>query len=177
MTTLRFVAAQPDDLPRYLNLLEEAAVWLEARGITQWPAGQFQLSSGYYAASIARAEVHLVFAHEDLAGTLRLLPEDPVVWPEIDVEDAFYVYNLALAPGWVRRGLGRRLLTWAEVRTASLRRQYVRLDAMADNQVLRRYYNEAGYVERGEVDAPYPAPIGTLRLRRFEKRVGVSATI
>ncbi len=177
MTALRFVAAQPEDLPRYINLLEDVAVWLEARGVAQWPVGQFELSSSYYAASIARAEVQLAFFDDELGGTLRLLPRDPVVWPEIDVDDAFYVYNLAIGPAWVRRGLGRQLLAWAERRSASLGRQYVRLDAMADNHVLRRYYNDAGYIERGEVDATYPAPIGTLRLRRFEKRVGVSATI
>jgi ribosomal protein S18 acetylase RimI-like enzyme len=177
MTAVRFVTAQTQDLSRYITLLEEVAVWLEAKGIDQWPVGQFERSSSYYAASIARAEVQLVFFDEDLGGTLRLLPRDPFVWPEIDVDDAFYVYNLAIGPAWVRRGLGRQLLAWAEGRTAALGRQYVRLDAMADNHVLRRYYNGAGYMERSEVDAAYPAPIGTLRLRRFEKPVGVSVTI
>ena len=177
MTDLRIVVAQPGDLGRYIDLLEEVAVWLEARGIRQWPVGQFRLSSDYYAGSIARAEVQLALSGDDLAGTLRLLPRDPIVWPEIDVDDAVYVYNLAVRRAWAHQQIGRRLLAWAAGRSASLGRQYVRLDTMVDNDVLRRHYQQTGFVERGEVDAPYPAPIGTLRLRRFEKRVEVSATI
>jgi ribosomal protein S18 acetylase RimI-like enzyme len=170
MTDLQVVPAQPEDLRRYIDLLEEVAVWLEARGIRQWPVGQFRQSSGYYAGSIARGEVHLVFIGSDLAATLRLLPQDPIVWPEIDADDAVYVYNLAVRRAWAHQHVGGRLLAWAARRAASLGRQYVRLDAMVDNECLRRHYGQAGFVERGDVDAPYPAPIGTQRLRRFEKR-------
>ena len=171
MTDLRCVAAQPEDLGRYIDLLEDVAAWLDARHIKQWPVGQFRVSSAYYAASIARSEVQLAFLDDELVGTLRLLPRDPIVWPEIDVDDAVYIYNLAVTPAWMRHGLGDRLLAWAERRVASLGRPWVRLDAMADNEGLRRYYVKAGFTERGEVDATYPAPVGTLRLRRFEKRV------
>ena len=171
MTDLQFVAARPEDLGRYIDVLEEVAAWLAARHITQWPVGQFRLSSAYYGASIARSEVHLAFLNDDLVGTLRLLPRDPIVWPEIDVDDAAYIYNLAVRPAWMGRGLGDRLLTWAEYRVAALGRQWVRLDAMADNDRLRRYYAKAGFAERGEVEATYSVPVGTLRLRRFEKQV------
>jgi hypothetical protein len=47
----------------------------------------------------------------------------------------------------------------------------VRLDCMADNQLLGGYYVQAGFEERGEIDAPFPGPVGTLRLRRYAKRV------
>jgi ribosomal protein S18 acetylase RimI-like enzyme len=49
---------------------------------------------------------------------------------------------------------------------------YVRLDCMADNEFLPLYYERAGFRERGEIEARYPEPVGTLRLRRYEKRVG-----
>jgi hypothetical protein len=78
---LRIVSAQTEDLDRYLDLLEEAAAWLEKRGIRQWPVGSFRLSADYYAESIKLREVQLAFVGDELGGTLRLLLREPVVWP------------------------------------------------------------------------------------------------
>ena len=52
MIALRIIPAQPDDLRRYLDLLEEVADWLALRGIKQWCPGSFRLSVDYYAESI-----------------------------------------------------------------------------------------------------------------------------
>lgn len=42
---------------------------------------------------------------------------------------------------------------------------------MADNRYLRGYYVQAGFEERGEIEATFPDPVGPLRLQRYEKRV------
>src|SRR5262245_9560189 len=110
ITQLRIVAAQTDDLGRYLDLLEEVAAWLETRYIRQWPVGSFRLSADYYAESIKLEEVQLAFVGEELVGTLRLLLREPIVWPEVVEDDAVYVYNLAVRRTWADRWLGRRLL-------------------------------------------------------------------
>jgi len=171
MTDLRFVAAQLDDLGRYIDVLEEVAAWLEARGIKQWPLGNFRRSATYYAGSIGRQEVQLVFLDGDLVGTLRMLLHEPIVWPDTSLNDAVYVYNLAVRRAWANQGLGHRLLAWAQEHAVGLGRQYVRLDCLVGNDFLRRYYGQSGFAERGEIDAQFPAPVGTLRVRRFEKRV------
>ena len=172
MTALRIISAHPDDLGRYIDLLEEVAEWLALRGIKQWRPGSFRLSVDYYAESITRGEVQLAFCGEALAGTLRLLLREPIVWPEVVEDDAVYVYNLAVRPAWADQHLGRRLLEWASHRALSLNRTSVRLDCVADNAFLRDYYTQAGFADRGEIDAQFPAPVGTLRLRRYEKRIG-----
>jgi hypothetical protein len=59
ITELRIISAQTEDLDRYLDLLEEAAAWLEKRGIGQWPVGSFRVSADYYAESIKLREVQL----------------------------------------------------------------------------------------------------------------------
>ena len=170
MTVLRIVSAQSDDLRRYLDLLEEIADWLALRGIKQWRPGSFRLSADYYAESIDRGEVQLAFCGEALVGTLRLLLREPIVWPEIVEDDAVYVYNLAVRRRWADQQLGRRLL--ASHRASSLGRRCIRLDCVADNACLRDYYTQAGFADRGEIDAQFPAPVGTLRLRRYEKPIG-----
>jgi GNAT superfamily N-acetyltransferase len=60
-------------------------------------------------------------------------------------------------------GLGRRLLDWACERARELGRASLRLDCVASNEFLRRYYADAGFEERGEVD------LGRVRLARFER--------
>lgn len=171
MTELRIVAAQDNDLRRYIDLLEEVAAWLERRGIKQWHLGNFRLSADYYAESIRLEEVQLAFVGEEMVGTLRLLLREPVVWPEVVEDDAVYVYNLAVRRAWADQRLGGRMLDWAASRAASLGREWVRLDCVSDNNFLRDYYTRAGFEERGEIEALFPAPVGTLRLRRYEKRV------
>jgi hypothetical protein len=48
-------------------------------------------------------------------------------------------------------------------------KRYIRLDCFANNSVLRKYYEDAGYRSCGEIDAKYP--FGVLRLQRYEKNV------
>jgi ribosomal protein S18 acetylase RimI-like enzyme len=108
---------------------------------------------------------------DDLTGTLRLLPEDAVVWPDVEAGDALYLYNLAVGRQWAGHGLGRQMLEWAAGWTESIGRSYLRLDCFAHNVFLRGYYESAGFKDCGRVDAKYPDPIGTLQLRRFEKSV------
>lgn len=171
MTPLQIISAQSDDLGRYIDLLEEVADWLARLGINQWRPGTFRLSANYYAESIERGEVQLAFSGEALVGTLRVLLRDPIVWPEIAEDDAVYVYNLAVRRKWANEQLGGRLLNWAGRRASTLGRQCVRLDCMADNTFLRRYYMHAGFVDCGDIDAQYPEPVGKLRLGRYEKRI------
>ncbi len=171
MTDLHVAMAGEDDLERYIDLLEELAEWLQTAGISQWPVGCFRSSVAYYLEAIRQREVHLVFVDDALVGTLRILRRDAIVWPEVAADDAVYVYNLAVRRAWAGKGIGRALLEWSAGRAADLGRRFVRLDAMAHNAVLARYYLRAGFAYRGEVNAPYPAPVGTLRLKRFEKAV------
>jgi ribosomal protein S18 acetylase RimI-like enzyme len=176
MTQLRIASAQEGDLGRYIDLLEEVAHWLEARGIKQWRSGSFRLSADYYAESIRQGEVHLAFVGHELIGTLRLLLREPIAWPEVIEDDAVHVYNLAVRRTWSEHRLGAQMLEWAADRATSLGRRYVRLDCMVDNQFLADYYVRAGFDERDEIDAPFPAPVGTLPLRHYERRLRILPT-
>ena len=165
------VCAVASDLDRFVDLLEELAEWMDGRGIHQWPRGRARNGRDYYQASIERGEVHLALIGDEFAGGLRLLERDPIVWPDIVVDDALYVYNLAVRRTFSGRRLGRELLAWAEQQVASAGRRYLRLDCVPGNMFLRRYYEHAGFVPRGEVDAVYPGLPGAMPLRRYEKEV------
>jgi len=87
----------------------------------------------------------------------------------LQYDDALYVHNLVVRRAWSHRGLGHQLLAWAEQQTAIAGRTFLRLDCFANNPILRKYYENAGFEDRAEVDAHYS--FGILRLRRYEKRV------
>jgi GNAT superfamily N-acetyltransferase len=168
---LRIVRAGGSDLERFVDLLEELAEWMHERGIEQWPRGRARNGRDYYQASIERGEVHLAFVGNEFAGGLRLLQRDPIVWPDIVADDGLYVYNLAVRRTFSGQGLGRQLLAWAEHQVATAGRRFLRLDCVPGNMFLRRYYEDAGFAARGEVDAVYPGLGGAMPLRRYEKQV------
>lgn len=123
------------------------------------------------AASIGRREVQLAFIGHELVGAVRVLMRDPIVWPDVVEDDAVYVYKLAVRRSWGKHRFGGQILRWAVDRATYLGRGFVRLDCMADSQFLANYYVQAGFEERGEINARFPPPVGTLRLRRYEKSV------
>ena len=110
MKELRMIAAQDGDLDRFIDLMEEVADWLKARGINQWRPGTFRLSTDFYAASIKQGEVQLAFLDEVLVGAFRLLRREPIVWPDVIGDDAVYVYNLAVRRAWSKQQFGRCML-------------------------------------------------------------------
>jgi len=165
---MRIIAAQPADLGPYIDLLEEIAEWLNRRGFGQLPVGTYRRLTDYFSVSIASGEVYLALIENDVVGSLRLLSEDRIVWPEAD-DDALYLHNLVIRRSWSGRSLGDQLLLWAERRAAIARRDFLRLDCFANNPVLRKYYENRGFEDRGKVDAQFP--FGTLCLQRYEKHV------
>lgn len=151
--------ARPDDADSVYQLLDDAAVWLERRGIEQWKPGA--LPRGIVADGIARGEVFVVRAADALVATLQLEDGDRATWGP-DAGDALYVHRLCVARTHARAGLGLRLLDWAGTAARARGRRLLRLDCVASNDALRRYYAHAGFAERGVID------VG-IRLARFER--------
>ena len=165
---VKISTAQPVDLESYIDLLEEVADWLHEKGLTPLPRGIYREFEDFYASSISLGEVHLAFIGADLVGAVRLAESDRVVWPA-DGVDAFCLENLVVRRTWSHRGVGRQLLSWAEEQTAIAHKTCLRLDCFANNAILRKYYEDAGYTGCGEVNAHYP--FGVLCLQRYQKRV------
>ena len=164
---MRITLAEPGDLESYIDLLEDTAEWLNSRGFGQLPVRIYRDAMDYFALSIARGEVYFAFMGNDIVGSLRLLLEDTTVWPEAN-PNGLYLHNLLVRRAWSNRGLGHQMLVCSEQQTVIAGKTYLRLDCFASNAILRKYYENAGFEDRGEVDAQYP--FGTLRLQRYEKQ-------
>ena len=168
---LALVRARPGDIGPYIDLLEAIAEWLTARGVRQYSPGAFLDARSYFATSIERGEVYWACIDDARVGAVRILTDDSIVWPDVRRGEAIYVYNLVVQRDWGHRRVGLRILKWAEREARAKGKPFLRLDCVADNQFLRQYYAGAGFLDRGEIEARYPHPFGTMRLQRFEKRV------
>lgn len=142
-----------------LAVLAEAAAWLRARGVEQWP-DRFPVE--WVLPAIEAGETWLAELDGEIVGTLVVQWDDSFFWGGYP-SDAGYLHRLA-----VRRhgdGLGGRLLQWAEHHAAGAGKAYLRLDCVASNEPLRAYYEHAAYEHVGDVT------VVEYVQSRYEKRV------
>jgi GNAT superfamily N-acetyltransferase len=151
--------ARPDEIDVVLDVLVDAATWLRARGIEQWPE---RFDDDWVMPAIERGETWLAEIDDAVVGTLVVQWDDPVFWAGFP-PDAGYLHRIA-----VRHhgdGMGARLLEWAEQHTTDNGKEFLRLDCIAENDALRAYYERAGYEHVGNVT------VGPYLEARYQKRV------
>jgi GNAT superfamily N-acetyltransferase len=147
--TLRSAGA--DDVQTVIELRDDAARWMQARGIEQWEPGEVPAS--YFEQRVAEGAVWLLRRDDQLLGTVMVSWSDPGIWGS-DQGQAGYIHGLVIDQQLAGQGVGRQLLHWAEAHIAGSGRQVARLDCVAVNQRLRRYYEDADYRQVGTKDFP-----------------------
>lgn len=150
---LEFRLAGPADVAEVVGLLTEAAAWARDRGIERWwpiPFPERIVRRG-----VERGEVFLVHRTDELVGTIALAREDPLMWGD-QPPVAGYVHRLAVRRSLAGAGLGRAILEWADGEVRRWGRSKLRLDCLATNAALRRYYLGLGFREVGTVSGKYP---------------------
>lgn len=151
---LRVKRAPPKETERVVEILEEATQWVYEIGQSVWRPGQFRDTAGPMRLaldkSIEQGHVYLGFVGDESAGTFILQPDDPIFWPDAP-DDALYIHKLAVLRRFAGRGVGRELIAWADGQAVRAGKEFLRLDTPTENPVLRRYYEEMGFENRGEV--------------------------
>jgi hypothetical protein len=139
-----FTAASDGCTDEVLRVLDEAAEWLSARGIDQWPQ---RFDAEWVAGAISRGETWLVSVDDRTAGTLTLDWDDPLGAGRGGA--AGYVHRMA-ACRWAG-GLGSVMLDWASDAACHRGVDALRLDCVTSNAPLRAYYEARGFVHCGDV--------------------------
>jgi ribosomal protein S18 acetylase RimI-like enzyme len=162
---LEIRVARIADLDTAMSILEEAARWMVRRGIEVWTPNSF--SRRRIADLIESGEMFLAVLDGRPVGTFTLQWSDRETWGDVP-DDAGYVHGLAINRNFAGTGLGRELLRRAEQMVSRAKREYLRLDCVADNEALNAYYRRAGFGYRGR------AVVSGIAVSLYEKRVGVS---
>ncbi len=129
-----------------LDLLADAAAWLKAQGVDQWPR---RFPRSIVTAAIEAGECFIATnADGRIVGTVNVTDRDERFWGDRD--DALFVHRLAVQRS--HAGLGKALLDWVDRRATPQQRDFVCLDCMADNHELRNYYRRLGFNEVGTLE-------------------------
>ena len=136
-----------DDPETSAAIIEAVASWGASEGFPNWTPGTFtgpdSVGLSRLRGDIATKSLYLVWRGDSPVATFSLLERDPVFWPDAG-DDALYLHRFA-----VRRaaaGAGRHAVAWCLREARRRRRSFVRLDCLAENPGIRRYYERFGFV-------------------------------
>lgn len=142
-----FELADPDDVDDLVGLRDRIARWLLEQGILQWLPGEFP--RGRMRAWVERGDVFVHRRDGRIAAVVAVLDQDPAIWDD-DHAEAGYVHLVMVDRAHTGGGLGDAAMAHAERRLRRRGRRVARLDAVASNAILRRWYEERGYETVGD---------------------------
>ena len=173
---LTAVRAAITDYDAVMAILREAADWLSARGIQQWYHWYMKAGEQILRERLEDHEVYLFQRDNCRIGTLTIQWSDPDVWGERGADGlAGYVHGMAIARSTGGMRVGERMLQWAVGTIAARGRIFARLDAMASNAPLCRYYAQRGF--RPLETALLPGNFTTRLFERELRRQGIPERI
>lgn len=140
--------AKKEDLENVLELLVNAASWLQTKGTKQWDYYLTDLEGNKEEVidSIEKESTYIVEHNGIVMATLTLesAPNewDVDVWGEEAGDDVAYLHRLAVHRDFAGKGIGASLLDWAENAMRTSGKKSIRFDCIADNEGLTRYYQK-----------------------------------
>jgi GNAT superfamily N-acetyltransferase len=148
--------AHADDLPRLLELLRACVSQMQRGGIDQWD--EVYPSKATLRADVAAGSLFVAAVPgHPVAGAFvvdqRQEPEyGAVAWRLIHAgAPVAVVHRLMVHPDLRRRGLGRHLMTFAEITARRMGCGAMRLDTFTGNAPSLRLYQTLGYEDVGQV--------------------------
>ena len=164
---LTVVRAGIADYDAVMAILREAADWLSARGIQQWFHWYMDVGEHMLRERLEDHEVYLFLLDNSPSGTLTIQWSDPEVWAERGIDGlAGYIHGMAITRSAGGMRAGERILEWAVATIAARGLRFARLDAMASNTALCRYYEHRGFRPIGTALLP-----GIFTTQLFEREL------
>ena len=142
------------------EILTEAVVWLQERGMALWTPDEVLASR--IEPEVEAGLYFLAWSGEAALGTMRLTPSDPAFWPEAAEGEALYLHRLAVRRAASGGTVSSGLLRWAVGHAAACGVRYVRLDCEASRLKLRAIYERFGFSLHSK------RPVGPFAVARYE---------
>ncbi len=125
------------------DVLLEAALWLQQRGMPLWRDSEISPES--ISEDVANGLFFIAEWAGEPAGTIKFQLEDLLFWPDISQEESAFVHRLAVRRRYSGGKVSSALLTWAIEHGQTLGRHYLRLDCKASRSRLRAIYENFGF--------------------------------
>lgn len=147
--------AREDESEQIINILKEAALWIQSQGIDQW---QYLLQGGddeEIKQAVCRGTTYIVVKGDKPAATFALSSEqndwDRHIFGNDAQHDSLYLHRLAVKPDFMKNGLGAGILKWIENHITT-DKKYLKLDCVGNNQKLNEFYLINGFEHFGITD-------------------------
>jgi len=140
---LKIRQAMQRDIDTVVDILGEAARWLENRGMAMWQENE--LSPEVIAAEVNSGLFFLAEWDGEPAGTIRYQLEDPLFWPEVKRHDSAFIHRLAVRRRFAGGDVSSALILWSISHTQKLNRRFLRLDSEVFRPRLRAIYERIGF--------------------------------
>ncbi len=146
-----------NEIDAFVALLEDATRWsrsgdrsaMHERGIDQWRPGAMIAQRAVFAAAQVKGEVFVTQESGVLTGGVMLSVSPDPIWADQPEPSALYLSKLVVARDRVGGGLGEQILADVERIARERGAGWLRLDCVAPNELLARYYQRQGYYPRG----------------------------
>jgi GNAT superfamily N-acetyltransferase len=135
--------AVPQDADAVFRVLQEAAQWLEQRGMAMWRDDE--LLPARVAADVEGGLFFIAEREGVAAGVIKFQLEDSLFWPDVAPGQSAFVHRLAVRRQFAGSGMSTALLDWAVERARTLGLEYLRLDCEASRLRLRAVYERFGF--------------------------------
>lgn len=155
------------DLPKVLDLINEASDWLRTKGTNQWarPWPSELDRDRRVLTGLRNGKTWIVWDGDVAAATVTIATRhNPDVWEEsgstCDLsEKAVYVHRLIISRKYAGSGLGAELIDWAGLRGKRKNRaKWIRIDVWTSNLALHAFYKSIGFTACGTCPDPdYPS--------------------
>ncbi len=154
------------DAEMIIAMLNNAARWLDSKGVDQWPS---PFPDEIVRASVERGDSYVALLEDQPVGSVAVYWDDPGFWGPRP-PDAGYIHRLVVDRRMTGQGMGSAILEAAAWLVGAKGRAFLRLDTGARNWRLRRWYEELGFVHRGDIEVedrgtgpgagPWPGGLG-----------------
>ncbi|MBD2559553.1 MULTISPECIES: GNAT family N-acetyltransferase [Nostoc] len=125
------------------DVLLEAALWLQERGMPLWDDSEVSLES--ISEDVANGLFFIAEWAGEPAGTIKFQLEDLLFWPDISQEESAFVHRLAIRRQYSGGKVSSALLAWAVERAQTFGKRYLRLDCDASRPRLKAVYENFGF--------------------------------
>jgi ribosomal protein S18 acetylase RimI-like enzyme len=153
-----------DDLQTIINMVKDAADWLQTKGTDQWakPWPSCTERDERIRHGLATNSTWIIWDGSTAVATLTAHRDGlEQLWtPEERREPAVYVHRVIVNREYAGRQVGAQLIDWASLRAA---REYgarqTRIDVWTTNDALHDYYRRIGFtfIRFAESHATYPS--------------------
>jgi GNAT superfamily N-acetyltransferase len=152
---LQIKIATNDDSSRIIDMLKQVALWMKDNEINQW---RFLLEGGddeEIEQAVSNQDTYIVLRDNEIIATFTLLSKqsewDRQIWGDDFSSNSLYLHRLALIPLYMKKGIGRNILTWIQNNIIS-DKEYLKLDCVADNIILNNFYKNNDFELIGLTD-------------------------